>query len=204
MDSNNMNNQEVNNTENGYYAGSSFEPQSQYTTYTGTAVTSPIIEESKKGRGFIGALIGALIGGILWTAIGCLGYISGWIAVLIFFLAQFGYKKLAGKMDKFGVIISLVLGLLIIVPATYASYGFSLLTELNEQLDGHFTYMEVLADLPQYMERYGLWGTFWGNLAKGYLFTGVAAIYMGSSALGNKAKDKREAKKKAKDMKNIK
>lgn len=198
MDSNNINNGETSNTDNGYYADSSFEPQSQYTTYTGTAVASPIIEESKKGRGFVGALIGALIGGVLWTAIGCLGYISGWIAILIFFLAQFGYKKLTGKMDKFGVIISLVLGLLMIIPATYAAYGFGFYTDLNKAFDNRFTYMEVLSNLPQYMERYDSWGPFLGNLGMGYLFTGVAAIYMGSSTYGNKAKAKREAKKSTK------
>lgn len=198
MDSNNMNNQETINTDNGYYAGNSFEEQSQYTTYTGTTVVSPIIEDSKKGIGFVGALIGALIGGAIWTAIGCLGFISGWIAILIFFLAQFGYKKLAGKTDKFGVIISLVLGLFIIIPATYASYGFSFYKELNDAFSNRFTYWEVLADLPHYMSRYDSWGNFLGNLGKGYLFTGVAAVYMSSSAFGNKAKAGKKTKKEAK------
>lgn len=185
MDMNNMMNRDTNNADNMYNTGS-YETQSQYTTYTGTTINSPIIEESKKGIGFVGALIGAIIGGIIWTIIGCFGFISGWIAVLIFFLAQFGYQKLAGKLDKFGVIVSLVLGLLIIIPATYASYGYLFYKDLNDAFSNRFTYWEVIADLPLYMERYESWGRFFGNLGLGFLFTGVAAIYVGASALKDK------------------
>lgn len=203
MDSNNMNSSNNTNSEE-FDAFNSYETQNQYTTYTGTTMTSPIIEESKKGKGIVGAFMGALIGGIIWTIIGCLGLISGWIAILIFFLAQFGYKKMTGKMDQFGVVISLIFGLLIIIPATYASYGFSLFQALNDGASSHFTYFEVLSSLPVYMERYDLWGEFIGNLLMGYLFTGVAAFYVGASAIGDKAKAKKDAKKKAKNEQNIK
>lgn len=177
-----------------------YDGQTQYANYTGT-VTSPVIEESKKGRGVLGALLGALVGGIAWTAIGCLGYISGWIAILIFFLAQFGYRKLAGKLDKFGVVISLIFGLLMIVPATYVAYAFSICNQLNEAFDGGFTYMEIIFNLPQYMDRYELWGEFAGNLGLGYVFTGVAAFFMGASALGDKVKKKAKNKKDAQNLK---
>lgn len=149
-----------------------------YTTYTSSGISSPIIEESKKGRGILGAFLGALLGGIVWTLIGCLGFISGWIAVLIFFLAQAGYKKLSGQEDKFGYIISAVFGLLVIIPATYASYAFQLFKELNEGIRGYFTYWEVLVDMPLFMQRYELWGQFLGNLAIGYVFTGIMAVSM--------------------------
>lgn len=170
MDSNNLN-------QNGYDSGTNTTYNTGYTTYTAQGVaSSPIIEQNHRGRGIIGALLGAIAGGIIWTIIGCLGYVSGWIAALIFLLAQWGYKKLAGKEDSFGIIISVILGLLIIIPATYASYGFSVWQELNEI--GNFSYWEVLMDLPMYMNRYDLWGYFLGNLGLGYLFTGIIAISM--------------------------
>ncbi len=190
-----MNNQTSDNTNMQEQGNDLYETQNQYTTYSGSYITSPIIEENKRGRGFVGALLGALAGGVIWTAIGCLGFISGWIAILIFFLARFGYQKMAGKMDKFGIVISLVLGLFMIFPATYASYAFSVFRELNSGVTSHFTYWEVLADLYIYLDRYELWGDLIGNLALGYVFTGVAAIYMGASALGNKISSKKAAKK---------
>jgi len=134
--------------------------------------------------GVLGAFLGALVGGVLWTLIGCLGFVSGWIAVAIFFLAQFGYKKLNGRSDGFGVIISLVFGLLIIIPATYVSFGFSLFTELNTQ--GNFGFLEVLRDMPFYMERYDLWPDFLKTLGQGYLFSGIAALWLLFGSLGRK------------------
>lgn len=153
-----------------------------YTTYGSGGMTSPIIEENKRGRG----VLGALLGGILWAVIRCLGYISGWIAALIFIFSQAGYRKLSGKDDKFGIIISVIFGLLVIIPATYFSYGFGLFQSLNEY--GHFTYLEVLGDLPLYMERYELWGEFAGNLAMGYVITGIIAVVMLVGNKGKKAK----------------
>ncbi|MGN1147531.1 MAG: hypothetical protein ACI4TB_03860, partial [Lachnospiraceae bacterium] len=138
---------------------------------------SPVIEKNNRWKGVIGALIGAILGGLVWTAIGCLGYISGWVSVLIFFLAQAGYKKLNGKEDTFGVVISVVFGLLIIIPATYASYGFSVFQALNEGAHSHFNYFDVLLDLPMYMNRYELWGQFATNLFMGYAFTVVFGVF---------------------------
>ena len=146
-----------------------------YSTNTAASnISSPVIEESHRGRGVIGALLGALVGGVLWTLIGCAGYVSGWIAALIFVLAQWGYKKFAGKEDAFGVIISVVFGLIVILPATWIANGYYVFEELSKR--GNFTFLEVLADLPMYMERYELWGQFGQNLAIGYLFTIVMAI----------------------------
>ena len=55
--------------------------------------------------------------------------------------------------------------------------------ELSEGLKGHFTYWEVLVDLPMYMERYDLWGNFLGNLAQGYIFTIIVAIFFIAGAV---------------------
>ena len=193
MDYNNQNTDFNNqNTEfNNQYTGST----EGYTTYTGTGSTSPVIENRNKGMGVVGAILGALLGGVLWTIIGCLGYVSGWITIFIFFFAQFGYNKLSGapkgaETDKFGVIISAVMGLLVIIPATYVSYGFALWKDLNTV--GSFPFMEVLRDMPFYMDRYELWGEFGRNLALGYLFTGIAAVYMLVAALSSKRGKKKK------------
>lgn len=105
-------------------------------------------------------------------------------------MAQAGYKKLNGEQDILGIIVSLVFGLLIIIPATYASYGFSLWKSLNEEFGRGFSYFEVLADMPLYMERYGLWSDFIKNLVMGYAFTGIAAIYAGAAAFTGRKKAK--------------
>lgn len=157
------------NTVNGQYASGS--------QYGGTNIGSPVIESDRKGLGILGAALGALAGGVIWTIIGCLGFVSGWIAALIFFLARWGYKLLSKKQDTFGNVISVVFGLIVIFPATWAAYAFSVWKALNEGIVGHFSYMEVVFDLGMYMDRYDLWGDLGTNLAMGYGFTILIAVF---------------------------
>lgn len=170
-----------------------------YTTYQQQNGNQPIIKEISKAKGLLGAVIGALLGGAIWVIIGCLGFVSGWVAIAIFLLAQFGYKKMnKGEIDTFGVIISVILGLVTILPATWCVCAVQAYKVLSENAPGHFSFFEVLGDLPLYMDRYDWWKTFYSNLAMGYLFTGIAAIYVGVGTLSSKASEKRAAKRAAK------
>ncbi len=196
--------------QNGYNAGAGYDANAGYgtyntgyTTYAGQSGSQPVIKEVSKVKGLIGAIAGALLGGAIWIGIGCLGFVSGWIAILIFLLAQGGYKLMnKGEIDRFGSIISVILGLVIILPATWCISGFQVFSALNKNAPGHFSYFEVLGDLRLYMDRYDLWSSFYSNLAMGYLFTGVAAIYVGIGALSSRGKEKRAAKKAAKEAQN--
>lgn len=170
-----------------------------YTTYGQQSGNQPVIKEVSKVKGLIGALGGALLGGAIWIGIGCLGFVSGWIAILIFLLAQGGYKLMnKGEIDRFGNIISVILGLVIILPATWCISGFQVFSAMNKNAPGHFSYFEILGDLRLYMDRYDLWNTFYSNLAMGYLFTGIAALYVGFGSWGSRRREKRAAKKAAK------
>lgn len=162
-----------------YPYGSSYSQNGQYASgsqYGGANIGTPVIESSRRGLGVLGAALGALAGGVVWTLIGILGFVSGWIAVLIFFLARFGYKLLSKVQDTFGNVISVVFGLIVIFPATWASYGYSVWKALNQGSLGHFPYWEVLMDLGMYMDRYDLWGDLIANLAMGYGFTIFVAV----------------------------
>lgn len=170
-----------------------------YTTYQQQNGNQPVIKEISKAKGLLGAVIGALLGGAIWILVGCLGFVSGWVAIAIFLLAQFGYKKMnKGEIDTFGVIVSVILGLVTILPATWCVCAVQAYKVLSENAPGHFSFFEVLGDLPLYMDRYDWWKTFYSNLAMGYLFTGIAAIYVGIGTLSSKASEKRAAKRAAK------
>ena len=163
-----------------YPYGSPYAQSGQYAAgsqYGGANMGTPVIESNRRGLGILGAALGALAGGVVWTIIGILGFVSGWIAVLIFFLARFGYKLLSKTQDTFGNVISVVFGLIVIFPATWAAYAYSVWKALNEGIVGHFSYGEVLLDLGMYMERYDLWGNLVANLAMGYGFTILVAVF---------------------------
>lgn len=181
MDNNNMNNNVDNNAN--YTAGNYNMGYANTNGMNTGYATSPVIEKPHRMRGVLGALGGALLGGVVWTVIGCLGYVSGYIAILIFILANGGYKLLSKKSDTFGVIVSVIFGLITIIPATYCSFAYNVQKALEEGLSGKFSYGEVLMDLPMYMDRYDWWGDFWGNLAQGYIFTIVVAIFFIADAV---------------------
>ena len=77
-------------------------------------------EDDKRhiGQGLIGALVGAIIGAIPWIIVACLGYISGWLGLVIGLAAAKGYELLGGKPCKakiwvviFAILVGIAFGL---------------------------------------------------------------------------------------------
>lgn len=164
----------------------------------GTTGNCPIIQPVNKGMGVLGAAIGAILGGALWCLVGMLGYVSAWIAVLIFIFATALYNKFSGApkgapTSKFGSLISAVFGVLVIVPADYVCFAYQIWKALNDGVRNRFPFMEVLRDMPLYMERYELWGDFIKNLMMGLVFTAAAAALLVTGALKSR-KQKTESK----------
>ncbi|MFQ9890174.1 MAG: hypothetical protein ACLRWM_07530, partial [Streptococcus sp.] len=71
-----------------------------------------IVEDSS--RGIIGAVAGALIGGVLWALVYQIGFIVAFLGYLIVFLAINGYQLMAGKISKKVLIISIICSVLVL------------------------------------------------------------------------------------------
>lgn len=168
----------------------SYADMSQNTGAAGS-YTVPYTEPEKGSRalGILGAVAGALLGGLIWAVVGAFGLISGWIGLLIVVMAIKGYQLLSKREDdKFGTVISVILGLLVIAPATYLSGAWSYYRELNKVIPGYISFWEALAKMPEYLSEYNEWGILLQNMAMGYLFAGIASIYF---VIGMFAKNKR-------------
>jgi len=74
------------------------------------------------GKGFLGALLGALIGGVAWIGIGMIGFVSGWIAFLISYLASIFYDKFKGKPSGWKIVIVSSASLLVILCSQFSLY----------------------------------------------------------------------------------
>ena len=79
--------------------------------------------------GFVGALIGALLGGASIILLSRLGYIASLSGVLIAFATLKGYELLGKGMSKPGMIICFVL--MIVTP--FAAYNLDLLLQCYEE-----------------------------------------------------------------------
>lgn len=144
----------------------------------------PVVQPDKRALGVLGALLGALIGGLAWTAVGCLGYISGWIGILIVFFAYKGYSILSHKEDRFGRILSIVFSVIVIIPATYLSYSWIYYVNINETLTGYITLPRAMAELPVYMSAYDIWPDMIRDVGLGYVFMLFSCFYMFLASAG--------------------
>lgn len=156
---------------------------------TNAYMGNPIVEENRRWLGILGAVGGALIGGAAWVLVGYLGYIVGWIAVLIYFLAVTGYKKLGRKEDTFGYAFSGILVLVVVTLATYLYFALWITSELKD-LGRNVTFSRVLHNMKWFMNNYDLWGDFIENLVLGYLFSIAATVGMLVSHIRDVKKNK--------------
>lgn len=150
------------------------------------------VSKTYKGRGVIGALLGALLGGVLWLVIGALGYISGWIGILIVLFANTGYKLFAKEKSRFGTVISLIFSLLVIFPATYAAGVWTFYTELNSEIPEYITLGRAFSGYADYLTKYDGWGSVIGSMVLGYVCMLVAGIYFGLGKVRNENKKAEE------------
>lgn len=123
--------------------------------------------------GVLGAIGGALIGSALIIVLGMLGYVSGWAAVAMALLAINGYKWLAKGIDKAGIVLSIVITALMVIGANFLEFAIVYYQHLNEIMGGYVSFWRALQNTTQFMTDYDAWGTFWQNVAMGYLLGGV-------------------------------
>ena len=161
----------------------------------GAALVQGTAREGSRALGILGAILGALLGGLLWAFLGALGYISGWIGILILWLSVKGYQLFSGNQDSFGTVFGVIFGLLMIMPATYVSQAWEYYRLLNETLAGGTTFLDAMIQLPAFLTSSDAWGTIGANLLMGYLFAGVSAIYFLASSRKAKKATKTENEK---------
>lgn len=93
--------------------------------------------QEKKGSvitGFIGALLGAAIGAVLWTLIGMMGYIASIVGFVIAFLSDKGYDLFKGRQGTVKMIVLILCVVLAVGAGTVGTYVWLIHDEYNTQL----------------------------------------------------------------------
>ena len=118
----------------------------QYYTYLSDENYQLTLEEVKQQQqiyaeqkenmllGFVGAFLGASVGGLLWFGIGLLGYFA-WIAgVLGFFLAFKGYQVFGAKVSAIGAVLVFLVTIFLVFFANHALWTWM----ANDGYDAYF------------------------------------------------------------------
>lgn len=126
-----------------------------------------IIENTNKG--IIGAMIGAIIGGIVWVAVYQIGFVVALIGYLIFCLAFNGYRYMAGKVSKRGLIISIICSVGVLLFAEIISIGLQIksLMHLN-------SFIAAFSHIPYFLSFNSILVVVIKDLVIGMLFMAIA------------------------------
>ncbi len=94
------------------------------------------VQENKGSviTGFIGALLGAAIGAVLWTLIGMMGYIAGFVGFVIAFLSDKGYDLFKGRQGTIKMIVLILCVVLAVGAGTVGTYVWLIHDEYNTQV----------------------------------------------------------------------
>ncbi len=135
---------------------------------------SPAVYEQQeiiehKLAGTFGALLFALAGGIVYFLLYQLGYLASLSGLIAIVCALKGYKLFAKKESTYGIVISVVMSILVIVLAWYAClskdvYDAYIEWESNGVIDYTLTYWESVQVAYLYLEG-EVAGSYFGDLA---------------------------------------
>lgn len=127
--------------------------------------------------GIIGAIIGASIGGLVWTIFGLLGYFVPIAGFIIAGLALAGYSFFCHKYEKFGAILCFILSALIILIATFMTTVFSSFSSLNDGAMGFISFADSVKITLAFV--LGGEGTraFWSDVVIGEILALVVGVF---------------------------
>ena len=143
--------------------------------------------DENTSKGLIGALLGAMLGGIVWAIVYQLGFIAAIVGYLIVFLAVCGYTKMAGKISKKGLVISIVCSVLVLFLAEYACLGIEIM-----KLVSYNNFFNALSLVPYFLSFSEVVAVVIKDLIIGLLFMGIASFQYVYKI--NKAIDEQSAK----------
>lgn len=136
--------------------------------------------------GTIGALLGSLLGVVLWVIIFELGYIASICGMVIAIGAMKGFKLFGGKLNNFGIIISILITIAMVYLSNYLSYSIDFYNYFKTVEP--ITVLESIKNLGKLIaESPDLKSEFNKNLLMGYGFTLLGAFSTFKNALKSKA-----------------
>ena len=132
-------------------------------------------EKSKILPGMLGALLGAVPGGMLWVLLLKWGFIAGLAGFLVGIGAAEGYRKLGRSLDGKGVFLSLVVTAFVIALASRIGWTWVVYDELKFY---GFTFNDVYFHLGEILEEAEMKGEYQKTWMMGYALTVLCSVGM--------------------------
>ncbi|MGL5354727.1 MAG: hypothetical protein ACRDA5_15650, partial [Clostridium sp.] len=135
--------------------------------------------------GTIGALLGSLVGVALWVIVFQLGYIASICGMIIAICAMKGFQLFGGKLNKSGIIITLIITIAMVYLSNYLSYSIDVYNAFKATED--ITVFDAIRNLGNLFAEFpDLKSEFNKNLLMGYGFTLLGTFSIFKNALKSK------------------
>lgn len=131
-------------------------------------IQAQAFEEKHYGAGAMGALLGGLVAAIPWILVFMWGYISGWLALLIAWGANFGYTKAGGKNGRGKAPILILIVLFCVLLAQFVGYWIQIAIALDGQAISQIPSLLISLILTDSEVA----GEYFGNMLMSILFSG--------------------------------
>lgn len=136
--------------------------------------------KSSLPAGLVGAFLGSLIGCILWVIIYNLGYIAGIAGAVTGICAMKGYELLGKRLDKKGVIGSVIIMVIMIYFANKFAWSWEAYVAFKEY---GATFAECFRSIGDLIAESDLTGYYIKDLLIGYALTALASFSTIKNAL---------------------
>ena len=124
--------------------------------------------------GIVGALFGSLIGVAVWVVIYQLGYLCAFAGAIMVICALNGYKKLGGKLDTKGIILSCILCICMVWVAEQTCLAIEIYKVYNEMFEVSF--FEAFRSVPDFLGESEIKSAVTYDLVMGYLLMVAGAF----------------------------
>ena len=133
-------------------------------------------QKSHVGLGVLGAVLGCLLGAVIWSYIMGQGYITVFGGMIMILLSFGGYKLFSWNMGTDGMAASVGMNVLALPFATYG--GFIWYLSNSRIISGYrgLSFAEKWQQTWGMLREYEIMGAFFKCIGNGYLFMVIAAI----------------------------
>ncbi len=134
--------------------------------------------------GFVGALLGSLIGVVCIVIFGQLGRVAVASGIVMAVCTLKGYEMLGGKLTKKGIVISIIMMILMTYVGDRIGWAIIIVRELGGDIFSAFQMVPALLQWGRIES-----GNYWANLALLYVFTIGGAIPTCTSIVKDRKKE---------------
>lgn len=142
-------------------------------------------EKSSVIPGTVGALLGSLVGVLVWFIIYRLGYISAWSGLVMAVGAMWGYEKLGRALDLKGILISTVIVLAMVYVTNRLCWAYEFMDGINKY-GGDVTFGDCFKQLEDLIKEFDLRSEYIRDLVIGYFLTVIGMLSMIVSSIRNR------------------